>query len=842
MALPARFSAMALGALLAGCQVESLFPEKVGDGAARLTVKNAGVLLSVVNANADCGFAAPEVIGGYEVEGEVGQVGTATWTVQDCNIDFGAQPVVVGTDCTGAETTVTGRVVVDATRTVRGLLTGSADTPVIPQSPDAVTVSMHAVVFGYRVQMGGAGPSALMKQAVLDVAADVHLAQSESLGVCAIPTSEVTLRSLVVSEAAYEIDDGEGRIFDVPITRAEIEAQVGRYGERENEIGGTIRVWDSHVDLSHDPRLDPQYDRDAFVESFACAEDLKLPIEYRCEPLAPRLAEGAAKLTIHTVGNLVSAFSKDTSCGFKSPSVMAGVELQGEVGRDGGTATYRIDDACALDFGADGRTLPADCAGHSTVVHGRARFVGTMELRGRLTGNPEQPIIPTARDAVTLTFRLELEDAWVTGQNPEVLEVTVGAVSGTMRPRLAIDTATGACSIDTPVVSFEAITWEPGTQATIRTGGNALGITIDASSLEAQNGKKGERENYLSGHITVGGEPYAIPLDGGEPILDPGYDAEAFEEAWTCDANLRVPASDRDCSMKQVIGDGVARLIIQTTGTLASAVNADDNCGYSNKMDVLKNPTNVQGGPGQMGSLTWAIEGCGLGPGPTPAAYATDCTGGVTHWSGNANLDSARTVRGLREDVEVFLLGRVADSVAPMDPQSVDLWLTDVVLDEFASWALAPGQQEPLGILTIHSGTLNAFVQPMTAWDEGQQRYTIPTPVASLQGVRLQNAQATLVAQGMTFVVDIDDTNLFATNGALGAQENAIAGTVTVDGEVIDIGGALNPDYDEASLAASWACNVAPEMGACSQVGRSDLGLGALLLLLSAGARRRRRA
>lgn len=848
MSSPARAAArilaqasLALAAL--GCQVESLFPTMVGDGAARLTVKNAGALLSVINADRTCGFAAPSVITDFVVEGEVGQTGTVTWTVADCDLDFGPEPVSVGADCTGAETTVTGRAVVDATRTIRGLITGNPETPVVPESPDAVSLSLHAVVFGYRVQMGTEGPSALMKQAVLDVAADVHLAQSESLGVCAIPTNAVTLRSIVVTEAAYEIDDGEGRVFDVPVTRAEINAQVGRYQERENEIGGSIRVWDSNVDLAHDPHLDPNYDADAFVDTFACAEDLKLPIAYTCESLAPRLAEGAAKLSIQTVGNLVSAFSKDTTCGFKSAAVQAAPELTGEVGRDGGTALFRIDQACDLDFGPEGRTLPADCSGYSPVVFGRVRFTGNMEIRGRRTGNPEQPIIPTSRDAVTLRFRMELDNAKVQGQSPEVMEVAHGAVTGTMRPRLAIDTTNGACSIDTPVVSFEGIAWEPGSEAVIRTGGNALDIRIDESLLDAQNGKKGERENYLEGRITVGGEPYTIPLEGGEPVLDPSYDADAFNDAWTCEPNLRVPASDRDCSMKQVIADGVARLVIQTTGTVASAVNADDQCGYSNKMDVLKNPTRVDGRAGEMGALTWAIQNCGLGPGGTTEAYATDCIGAVTHWSGNANVDSTRTVRGLREDVEVFLLGRVADSVAPMDPHSVDLWLTDVALDEFASWALAPGQQEPLGILTIHQGTLNAFVKPMTGWDEGQQRYTIPTPVASLQGVRLQNAHATLVAQGMTFVVDIADTNLWAVNGRIGEDENSISGTVTVDGEVINIGGSLNPDYDEAELAASWACNVAPEMGACDQVGHSDLGLGGLLLLSAWGrlCHRRRR-
>ena len=837
-----RFTMVVLTLLGSACQVESLFPVRVGDGAARLTVQNAGVLLSVINTDTHCGFGNAEVMTEYTMEGEVGQVGTVTWSVQHCELDFGldpnAEPVTVSSDCTGAETRVKGRIIVDATRTIEGLLTGNPETPVVPQSPDAVTLTLHAVVFGYRAQMGEAAASALIKQGVIDLKAGVHLARSASLGVCSIPTNAITIDSLVVSDAAYEIDDGEGHVFDVPIRRADLSAQVGSYRGRENEIKGNISVWDDTVDLAHDQKLDPTYDPATFVESFACVEDLQLPLEYACESLAPRLAEGAAKLTINTVGNLVSAFSKDTTCGLESPAVRAAAEVTGTVGREGGTATYRIDEPCVIDFG-EARVMPGDCVGYSPVISGRVAFTGSLEVRGRRTGNPDEPIIPTSRDAATLRFRLVLEGTSVQGSAPEVMEVAHGAVSGTMFPRLAIDTVTGACSVDTPVVSFEDVAWEPGVAATIRASGNALGITIESSNLDAQNGKKGERENYLAGEIVVGGEHYDIPLDDGEPTLDPGYDPDAFREGYLCGA-VREATSDDECDMHQVIADGVARLIIQSTGTIAGAINADENCGFSNTMDVLKNPTNVEGRAGQMGSLTWAVRDCGVGPGTTAAVYETDCIGGTTHWVGTANVDSTRTVRGMREDVEVPLLGRVPDSIAPQSPESVDLWLTDVTLDEFASWAMAPGQQEPLGVLTIHDGTLDAFLKPITGWSEDQQRYTVATPVATIQGVHLQNAHVTLQAQGMTFVIDVADSNLFAVNGRAGLSENVINGTVTIDGDVVQIGGALNPDYDADELSASWACNVAPEMGVCSQVGRSDLGLAALLLLVTARWRRRR--
>ncbi len=51
MSQVSRTATTALLLLGSACQVESLFPERVGDGAARLTVRNAGVLLSVINAD-----------------------------------------------------------------------------------------------------------------------------------------------------------------------------------------------------------------------------------------------------------------------------------------------------------------------------------------------------------------------------------------------------------------------------------------------------------------------------------------------------------------------------------------------------------------------------------------------------------------------------------------------------------------------------------------------------------------------------------------------------------------------------------------------------------------------
>ena len=786
---------------LAGCQLEQLFAGDVGQGAARLTIANTGALLRLANEDPLCGFASPAA--SLVVSGAPGDLGTATWSIDGCVIDLGNMPVTLGTDCSGATVTASGLVVVSGTRTVAGFVTGQQDTPVVPQSADAVTIALAVDLWGLHVHMTGpGGANLLMKQGHMDIVAEVHLARSALLGVCSVPTDEITLRRIAVTNAVYVVDDGEGRTFKVPVPNAELTAQVGAYAGRENVIDGSITVWETTVKLDEQP-LDPAYAHDAFVASFACTQDLKSPIDYTCPSLRPVLADGAAKLTVSTVGNIVSVFSKDTVCGLESPAVKAGVRLQGEVGREGGTATYVIAVPCVLDFGPQGKEVSRDCSGNPVTAYGKAAFTGTVTIRGRLTGNPAQPVIPLSRHAVDIDLRLELDGARITGLSPESMEVVRGTITGHMQPALAIDPATGACSLDLPMVTFDDLKWAAGTQAIIHTEALSLAIAIEGSSLQAQSGQRDGVENSLTGSIDVGDERITIPLEGNEPLLDPAYQRASY---LACLGDLRVPASDEECNMHQIIGDGVARLVVQTVGTIAGLINEDDNCGYSNTLGVLANPSSVVGDRGEQGSLTWEIADCQVGN-DALAVYATDCLGNTTWLAGHASVDSWRTVFGEREAALDLFLFAFGESIIPNDEKSIELSLDGSELHELSTYAIKAGESEPLGILTIHEGTLDAFVEPATAEANDGSGFTVPTPRAHMSGVRLRDARATLTAQGMTFVVAIDDTNIVATNGRLGLAENTIAGTVTIDGDVIAIGGSLDPDYDAARFDDSWKCN-----------------------------------
>ena len=117
-----------------GFQIERYFPDMVGVGVARLTVRNAAKLTGYIADDRACGFESEAVKESYLIEGEVGGFGTLTYTVTDCVLDFGI-PSKTDSDCNDTSYFAGGKAVVTAQQRVYGRLTGNPDNPVIPNNP-----------------------------------------------------------------------------------------------------------------------------------------------------------------------------------------------------------------------------------------------------------------------------------------------------------------------------------------------------------------------------------------------------------------------------------------------------------------------------------------------------------------------------------------------------------------------------------------------------------------------------------------------------------------------------------------------------------------------------------
>src|SRR5262245_10996476 len=87
-----------------GCPAcEQCAPELVGAGVSRLTVRNLGAVANIINEDQACGFASPEVLESFTTNGTTGSMGSATWTVTNCEIDLTERPYNE-TDCSGIAT------------------------------------------------------------------------------------------------------------------------------------------------------------------------------------------------------------------------------------------------------------------------------------------------------------------------------------------------------------------------------------------------------------------------------------------------------------------------------------------------------------------------------------------------------------------------------------------------------------------------------------------------------------------------------------------------------------------------------------------------------------------
>ncbi|MCC6338171.1 MAG: hypothetical protein IT380_29785, partial [Myxococcales bacterium] len=784
-----------LTCLLAACQVESCRAQDVGEGVARLTVRNAGALTRLVDRDTTCGFASAAVLAAPRLEGATGGPGTATWTVTGCALSF-PEPTAALSACDGVETKVAGRVVVSGTRTVKGTLTGNPENPIIPGEPDAVQLTLEASFEGFVARRPDSQSALTLERGSLSWVAQPRLAVSASKGVCAVATPNVAFSDVRYGASTVTVESN-GRRFSVDVAGSRFDAQAGKRGERENWLQGEVTVFGRAVQFpvpGEEPLLDPDYEAGRFASSWACTADLKQPVDFACPSLRDRVAQGAARMTVKLFGRLADLFDEDTSCGFASPAVLASPVLTGAVGERGGTATWTVA-GCTRTFSLP-TAVDTDCLGVDTFLTGAVTARGTRTVTGLRTGDPSQPIIPTSRDPGQADLTFELSDLRL-GDSAGATALTArsGSLSGRISTRTGLDSATGACSLKTSVAELTQLAWDRAALV-LESDGNTFPLTVSSSRIDAQSGSKNGRENFIAGTLRVDGADVAV-----QPVLDPSYDAARFEASYACAPGLVLGSSDEDCAFTRPLALGAARLLVQTVGTLGALVNRDTSCGFDATLVKLR-PHQVVGNPGEPGSMSWRIEGCQLGE-AAPLQVDRDCLGTRRMLGGVASVDATRTVEGLRERKLLFV-----DSIVPTTRRAVTVELGPVQVNELASYTLPVGANVPTARLTLHSGTLSAVVRPVLGERASAPgTFDLPTPVAQFSEVQLTGARVTLESGAKRFVFSIPTARLDAFNGTYLGASNSLSGQVEVDGARVDLGLLpLNPDFQQPAFDSSYGC------------------------------------
>lgn len=764
----------------------------VAMGIARLSSRHAAALLAAVDADARCGFQSAAAKASVKVTGQPGDDGEATWTVNDCALVFEPEQKL-DTDCDGSELWLGGRAFVTATRTVKGVVTSDLDQPLAPDAADAAKVQLHVRFERFTVRESTSDTRMTARSGSLAVIAHPRLAVSASLGVCSVPTPQLKLEDLQLKDSDFELSRG-GRELRVKVPGAKFSAQVGQGVEHENWLEGKVTVWETEVEVPAPvdaEGLVPGYQRDAFIRSFQCRRDLQVPVSHACPPPREKPAQGVAALSVKLLGAVARQVEKDATCGFAAPAVKTAFVAAGTLGSKASGA-WTLPAPCTLKFPA-GTVADRDCLGNETFLEGEVEVSGTRTVRGWLTGDPAEPVVPATSTPATLALTLKPRHLKLSDNRTQhVLVLNGGAMTGTLEPKTALDKATRACSLATPAAKVTVA--HDGVSAEVHSGSISVPLLITRSALDANSGPL----NRLAGTVTAAGQQLQVPSASAAPVLDPAFDAARFEDSYRCDANLEVPADEAACSFAKPLAEGAARMLVRNTAALARLVNDNGNCGFQNE-DILKEPYLVTGRPGQLGRMGWQAW-CGVGSGGR-TQLSKDCNQVVTTVEGSATVPATRVVDGVRDEICGGLFNLFcADTIIPIKSDAVEFKLGNVRLNNFGV-----GNDE--GRLVIRSGTLSSTVRPMQGRRRSNGRYDLGTPVGGVSDLKLQGAVVTLTTGKKTFTFPVTDTHLEAFNGAFAGRKNSLSGALTVDGVRVDLGNLeLAPGYDQLAFDKAYAC------------------------------------
>lgn len=754
-------------AIAASCTVSSCgddVQDRAASGVARLSAAAVAALVQVVAEDTRCGFASEAALDSAVIRGPAGGAGTVRTSISRCAFDFDENPQS-RTDCNGVTTTFRGKVVVTASSTTTGLLTGRRDAPVIPSDPDAAVIVLERVdADDFEVVRSDRDARLLFRDGSFSATVRPRLGTSASTGACSVPTPNLTIENLRLdsSNLFFEADDASGYIF-VPISQ--ITARIGSTSGGENQISGSINFFTREIVLPNEEdsgEFDDQFELERFRSSYACNADLLAADDFTCGFESDPLADGAARLTIQNLGAMTALLDADATCGFSSPNVLARAEVIGEVGGLGELVLRT--EACVIEPPGE-RRISEDCKGGELFASGRFTATATRRIRGRVTGDFFAPIIPSSDSGATIVFdRLELQGFRARSSRVSgALTQVSGVLTATVTPRLAARAGDGACTEATPIVRFDEVRYRDAVLR-VEADGTAISIPVASSELSALAGVWAPEANRLSGTIEIAGKNYAVPTERSTG-LDPRFEPIDFDDRWKCEARFAQPISHR-CDPLPLAVDGAARLTVLTFETVQRLIEADARCGFSSPALEPVVSSTITGAPAV---ATWTL------PAPCTLAFGArsfagrDCLGLETYVRGQVQVRGTRRATGIAT-------GDPEQPVAPSSRLGLEYALA-LELEGFEVTTSSGGSA-----LTVLEGGLSGVMRPLLAIDQASDACLRPTRAAEYEQLQYSDARLRFTLGGLPIDLDVPGSALGAVRGRIGERENTIRGTLQADG------------------------------------------------------------
>lgn len=625
---------LVLLALLAtsSCAIERLFPEEVANGAARLTINNLGNLpralyddsiyhLEQTDKRPECDFRTIRHTQTTTVHPNTDGKGKIVREFHNCVFDFGHSGITISTGapsgCKNDSVTFYGKVTLSGSRTVFGILTGNNEIPIVPSGSEGIVFAFANAVFeNYKVESSSLEKSMTIASGSAAFELIVHLAKSETSGLCNIPLPNLTLSNIRyskeqgASETILTIPGPFGE-FQVPVNASNFHAQVGVYSGRTNSLEGTMNLWNQSVRVpSDEPALDPGFARNAYDATLhSCTPDLLVPVSDSCN-FEPELASNIARLTINNLGHLLiaintlSANHKDERCRLDGLHQTPGfwIDNQRRDAQGQGLAVWNFEN-CEYDVGL------LSTKNNGAHFSGKVKISGQRRVFGLLTHDKNNPVIP-GESGIEFTFtQVVFTDYSVksAGLN-ESLTIRKGQASFEVTVHLekSGDLQIYQDAYTQPNLTFSKITFlEESLVTVVIPSGDLAGsfsFAINNSNFEAQIGEHKGQKNTLSGNISMFGTKISLPGDGKGLI--PGQPSSHFPLNPILDEQPYAKVED-------VVADGIARLTVSNLGNLmlaaASTHHPKPECNLTSLARTKK--TKIFGA-GKYKKVTWQFDNC----------------------------------------------------------------------------------------------------------------------------------------------------------------------------------------------------------------------------------------
>ncbi|MEZ4273304.1 MAG: hypothetical protein R3C68_18255 [Myxococcota bacterium] len=504
-----------------------------------------------------------------------------------------------------------------------------------------------------------------------------------------------------------------------------------------------------------------------------------------------KVANGVARLSVRNTGAMMVLITNDTRCGFDSPQVKNSAVVVGPVGGQG-QVTWKVRN-CTLNYPEEVQ-YDVDCNGVPSFVAGRATIDADRVVVGRITGDPDTPVVPEGPDSVELEMRASFDNFRVRIQSSgNRLVMKSGEISLTAKPRMAASDELGVCAVVTPNVTFENIIYNKSMVYVI-TPERSVEVAIDHSNFDAQSGRAHGLENFIEGRLSVWGRNKHVKSDAKDG-LDPDYDFPTWENSYSCDEDLAFPARF-DCDAQSELAKGAGRLSVLTLTGIIQALEDDTRCGFSSQA-VEDKPvlTGKLGEPG--GSATYQVDGCVLDF-PTRTVVSTNCDNENTYVQGRAVVTAVKRIR------EGYVSGDPAEPLVPTERDTVIFEATADLQD----WIVSSDGRDQF--LKVRSGRLTGALNPRLAIDDETGACSLATPVASFPILRWRDADVRITSGERHFDMMLNSADMQAVNGARGSQTNSISGVIVADHKEVrfaDGGEKLVSDYSQPEFeAAAYAC------------------------------------